>query len=302
MAVSGAINSEVTNTLQIAPDPAPHLLMRVARSAVDHRSFMAYQYARYPFRLSNNLRLDPADPHRVYAYIMNASPGILSGDNLHLGVEVGAEASLYLTDQSATKVHSQSAVQRESGASAQVTWEVKVGCGGYFEYIPEPIILFKSAALTQRMQITLQAQAQMVLSEIIVPGRMASGEFYDFEQFQSRLRMQSPDGDLLFVDNLHVLGRSNPFRRSSWLTDFPIIANFIAVVPGSDLAHLARQLERHAVAAAALQVCDSPLPGCNGLWIRAIATQVSALKAYQRHLLNCVRQLSGTAPLPPIPK
>lgn len=302
MAVSGATNSKVTNTLQIAPDPAPHLLMRVARSATDHCSFMAYQYARYPFRLSNNLRLDPTDLHRVYAYIMNASPGILSGDNLHLSVEVGAEASLYLTDQSATKVHSQSAVQLESGASAQITWQIKVGCGGYFEYIPEPIILFKSAAITQRMQITLHAQAQMVLSEMIVPGRMARGEFYDFEQFQSRLRLQNPEGDLLFVDNLQILGRSNPFKRSSWLTDFPIIANFIAVVPDADLTQLAQKLERHAVPARALQVCDSPLPGCNGLWIRAIATQVSALKTYQRYLLSCVRQISKNASLPPIPK
>ncbi len=298
MAVSGTITSKVTNTIQTAP----HLSLRVARSATDHCSFMAYQYARYPFRLSNNLRLDPTDLHRVYAYIMNASPGILSGDNLHLSVEVGAEASLYLTDQSATKVHSQSAVQRERGASAEVTWNIKVGGGGYFEFIPEPIILFKSAALTQRMEITLHSQAQMVLGEIIVPGRMARGEFYDFEQFQSRLRMQSPDGKLLFVDNLHILGRSNPFKCSSWLTDFPIIANFIAVVPDIELTHLARELERHAVPAATLQVCDSPLPGCNGLWIRAIATQVSALKTYQRHLLSCVRQFSGNVPLPPIPK
>ncbi|PZO54479.1 MAG: urease accessory protein [Phormidesmis priestleyi] len=298
MAVSGTITSKVTNTIQTAP----HLSLRVARSATDHCSFMAYQYARYPFRLSNNLRLDPTDLRRVYAYIMNASPGILSGDNLHLSVEVGAEASLYLTDQSATKVHSQSAVQQESGASAEINWKIKVGCGGYFEFMPEPIILFKSAALTQRMEITLHSQAQMVLSEIVVPGRMARGEFYDFEQFQSRLRIQNPEGDLLFVDNLNVLGRNNLFKCSSWLTDFPIIANFIAVVPDIKLAHLARELERHAVPAIALQVCDSPLPGCNGLWIRAIATQVSALKAYQRHLLSCVRQISGNAPLPPIPK
>ncbi len=63
-----------------------------------------------------------------------------------------------------------------------------------------------------------------------------------------------------------------------------------------------RALQGHGVSAETLQVSDSVLPGCNGLWVRAIATQVSAVKAYQRHLLNCVRQLTKNAALPTIPK
>lgn len=283
----------------------PHLSMRVACSKEKPgTSFIAQQYATYPFRLSGNLRLDPTDLQWVYAYIMNAGPGILSGDDLRLTVEVGDRASLYLTDQSATKVHSKPA----GGESAQVHVSLQVGAGAYFEYVPEPIILFSDAMLTQHMQVILHPQGRLVLSEIIVPGRMARGEFYDFERYQSRLRVQRPTGEVCFADNLRLVGKSNRFKHSPFLTGGPLMGNFIAVVPGIDLRLLVQALETFpltrdgALPKDRLQACSSRLPGCQGLLVRALATQSSDLKAYQHHLLTCVRQLTGQPPLPPIPK
>lgn len=285
---------------------SPHLSIRVACSKENSdTSFVAYQYATYPFRLSSNLRLDPTDPQRVYAYIMSAAPGILSGDDLRLHVEVGDRASLYLTDQSATKVYS----KPTGGESAQVEWTINVGAGAYCEYVPEPIILFNAAMLTQRMQVILHPQGQLVLSEIIVPGRIARGEFYDFERYQSRLRVQRPTGEVCFADNLRLLGKTNRFKHSPLLSECPLMGNFIVVVPGVDLTQLVRAFESFSLLEDGLedgpdrlQACSSRLPGCQGLLVRAIATQVSDLKAYQHHLLNCVRQLTGQVPLPPIPK
>ncbi|MDA0268078.1 MAG: urease accessory protein UreD, partial [Cyanobacteria bacterium] len=278
---------------------APHLSMRVSRAGHPHGpSFIAHQYATYPFRLSGNLALDPTDPKRVYAYIMNACPGILAGDDLHLNLQLGAGASLYLTDQSATKVHS----RPSGGADAQMTWTVQVGAEAYLEYIPEPVILFAASSLTQRMQVTLHPQGRLVLSEIIVPGRLARGECYDFDQFQSRLRVQTPEGALCFADNLRLWGQPHPFQNSAFLTDLPIMGNFIVVVPGVSIADLTQMIQSYGLSVDDLRVGHSPLPGCQGVLVRAISTHVSLLKHYQHHLLNGVRQLTGNAPLPDIPK
>ncbi|MEM8810301.1 MAG: urease accessory protein UreD [Cyanobacteria bacterium P01_G01_bin.38] len=285
--------------LSLAPtETKPHLSMRVSCAGGGQgSSFIAHQYATYPFRLSGNLRLDPTDPHRVYAYIMNACPGLLSGDNLQLALQVGARASLYLTDQSATKVHS----RPMGGSTAHQTWTMAVGAHAYLEYVPEPIILFKSADVTQRMQVTLHPQGRLVLSEMIVPGRLARGEVYNFDRFQSRLRVETPDGQLCFADNQVLLGQSNRFRHSPFLADLPIMGNFILVVPGVALTQLTQTLQTYRLSSE-LRVGHSTLPGCNGLLVRAIATQVSVLKTYQRHVLNCVRQLTDQPPLPDIPK
>jgi len=229
---------------------------------------------------------------------MNASPGVLAGDNLHLKVEVGDRAQLYLTDQSATKVYSKPA----GGNSAQVTWDLKVGAEAYLEFVPEPIILFKAAAMTQTMEVTIHPTGQLVLSERIIPGRLAREGAYSFEAFHSRLRIQSPTGKLYFADNLRLLGQANRFKLSPLFSRLPLLANFIVIAPKISLERLTQALQQFDAPADQLQVCESPLPGCDGLLVRAIASQTSLLEAYQHHLLNCVRQLLNHPPLPHIPK
>ena len=284
---------------------SPQLSLRVAcaaNSQIRDRSFIAHQYASYPFRLSNALALAPDDPQRVYAYIMNAGPGLLAGDDLRMGVEVCDRASLYLTDQSATKVHS-----KPTGApSAQVHCDLKVGRQAYLEYVLEPIILFPAAALKQTTQIHLHAQAHLVLSEIVVPGRLAKGEFYVFDSFESRLQVRSPEGVLQFTDTQKLLGQSNPFRTHCFLTDYPVLGNFLIISPDLDLAQLSQLIHATDVCrnipGNTLQIGSSPLPNCHGLFVRAMATQASVLKYFQHHVLSIARQLLNQPPLPQIPK
>ncbi len=302
-------NSQLSNSqlstppLSTPPISTPQLSIRTACSAADARSYIAHQYATYPFRLSGNLRLDPADSQRVYAYVMNASPGILSGDDLRWSVEVGDRTSLYLTDQSATKVYS----KPPGGQTAKVAGLVQVGAGAYLEYVPEPVILFSAADVTQRLDVRLHPEGRLVLSEIVVPGRLARGECYAFETFQSWLQIEGFDRQLCFVENFRLVGQTSRFRKSKFRICWPITATFVVIFPGLPLNQLSQALqlyidEQGSLQSDSLQACDSPLPNCHGLWIRAIATQVSVLKDYQRHILNTVRRLSGQPPLPIISK
>lgn len=281
------------------------LSLRVACAANGHghgqdlgRSFVAHQYATYPFRLSNNLSLDPSDLHRVYAYIMNAGPGLLAGDDLQVVVEVCDRASLYLTDQSATKVHS----KPPAALPAQMTHTLTVGAQSYLEYVPEPIIFFPDAALKQKTQITLHPQGRLFFSEIVVPGRLARGEFYEFEQFENHLQIKSPEGTLLFVDRLKLLGQSNPFRDHAFLTDYPILGSFLIIAPEIELDPLFQSIEAIDTPSNALQFGSSPLPNCHGLIVKAMATQTSVLKSFQNHLLSTLRQRFNQSALPEIPK
>ncbi|MEL6938340.1 MAG: urease accessory protein UreD [Cyanobacteria bacterium J06598_1] len=289
----------------------PQLSLRVACAANSHspnrtlpnrtlpnRAFIANQYATYPFRLSNALSLDSSDPQRVYAYIMNAGPGLLAGDDLRVVVEVGDRASLYLTDQSATKVHSKPTGE----LPAQMTHVLEVGNHAYLEYVPEPIIFFPAAALKQKTQITLHPNSRLVLSEIVVPGRLARKEIYEFEQFENRLEVRSSEGALHFVDTLKLLGQSNRFRTHRFLTDHPILGSFVVIAPKLDLDRFSQAVEAINTPADNLQIGSSPLPNCNGLFVRAMANKTRAIKIFQHHLLSTTRRLLQQQPLPDIPK
>lgn len=262
-----------------------------------HQTFVSRQYAAYPFRLSNVFRLDLSDLDRAYLYIMNTSPGLLAGDQHQIAVQLEANAKLYLTDQSATKVHSML-----SDATAQVSYTISVGAGAQLEFLPEPLILYADSRLEQTTQVTLHPTGQLFLSELIVPGRLARNEVYQFHSYFSRLQVVSPEGELIFGDAMRLAGKSNRFKHDPLFAALPIIANIVMVLPDISLKALVALDQFSPPEPLQFTAAHSFLPNCNGLLIRAMANNVNVLKAYTQHTLNCTRQISAQSPLPVIPK
>ena len=284
---------EVTTPLKTAD-----LSMRLSCDR-DGRSVVTREYVNYPFRLSRTLRLDRSDPNRAYLYIMSASPGLLAGDNLRVCSQLDANTSLYLTDQAATKVHSMPI----AGTAAKMVYEITVGAGANLEFVPEPLILYTDATLEQITQVRLHPTGRLFISEIILPGRLARGEFYRFHQYFSRLQVTSPTGEILFADAMRLEGKLNPFKENRFFSSLPVICNIFIVLPDIDMKRLSAELEDlEAAACWEIIAGSSLLPHCNGLLVRAMAGSAYGLKIYVQYALNCVRRVSGQPPLPKIPK
>lgn len=265
----------------------------------NRQTFVSRQYAAYPFRLSNVFRLDLKDPTWAYLYIMNTSPGLLAGDKLRVFVELEVNANLYLTDQSATKVHS----MPTPDAIAQVFYTIKVKAGAKLEFIPEPLILYANSRLEQTTQVTLHPTGQLFLSELILPGRLARNEFYEFHSYFNHLEVMSPEGDLIFCDAMRLEGKLNQFKNHFLFATMPVMLNIITVIPSINLKELIADLDSFVLLyALKLTAGNSILPNCNGLLIRAVSDSVTSLKAYTQHALNCVRRISCQTSLPEIPK
>jgi urease accessory protein len=263
------------------------------------QSFALKQYAAYPFRLSRCFYLDRDAPQRAYLYLMNAAPGLFAGDDIAMELRLNAHSQLYLTDQASQKLHS----MPSPGTSAQVNQQVVIGEKACLEYVPEPIILYADGELKQRSQITLHPKGQLFWSEIILPGRLAHQEFYDFRQYDNRLQVTAPDGTLLFTDAMVLAGQGNPFKHQPLFAALPAIANIVTVLPETNLAQLTALLPSFQLGPhQQLQVGHSALPNCNGLVIRAIADSASTLKAYIYFALSHIRQLTHQPPLPEVPK
>ena len=266
---------------------------RVGQTVVTH------QYTAHPLRLSGVFRLDSADSHRAYLYITNTSPGLLAGDNLGLSLKLEAGASLYLTDQAATKVHAMPITDTK----AITDLKIEVGAEASLEFVPEPLILFADAALEQTTRIQLHSDAELFWSEIILPGRLARGECYEFDHYFNRLEITSISGELWFRDALHLEGKHNLFKHSELFASKPVLANLIVVQPQTDLEVLGKNLENlEAANCPDLIVASSVLPESKGLLVRALASKTLGIKKYLKYALNCVRYLGDRSSLPYIPK
>ena len=264
----------------------------------DQQTFVAHQYATYPFRLSRTFRLDKSNSSRAYLYLMNVSPGLLAGDRLHIGIQVEANARAYLTNQSATKVHSMPVLS----SIARTIYAIKVGAKAILEIVPEPLILYKEASFEQFTEVSLHSTSQLFLSEIIVPGRLARAEYYKFNYYLSRLRVLSLEGELIFGDAMRLDGNLNTFKNSFFFLKFPVIANVVVVLPNTELSSLLKKLDVLQEYSSKLILGYSHLPNCNGLLVRIMGTDISSVKICIGHALSYVRQISNQPPLPEIPK
>jgi len=263
------------------------------------QTIVAHQYTTYPLRVSGVFRLDQADVDCAYLYLINTSPGLLAQDHLSMSLSLAADTRMYLTDQAATKVHAMPCQKTQ----ATTAWNIAVGAGASLELVPEPVILFADAALEQTTQINLHPQARLFWSEILIPGRLARGEYYDFRHYHSCLEISSDKGELWFRDVIHLTGKDNTFKHHDLFAAEPILANIIMVQPQVDLAELSQKIANLAFDdCQGILIVSSTLPENKGLLIRVMAPKTSLIKKYITHVLNCVRHLSDRPTLPHIPK
>lgn len=235
------------------------------------------------------------DSDRAYLYVMNTSPGLLAGDEWNISLQLAANSSLYLTDQAATKVHSMPI----NGAKAKTNYDIEIGERATLEFVPEPLILFADAVLEQTTNIKIHPTGCLCLSEIILPGRLARGEYYQFHHYLSRLQVQSTSGELWFKDAMYLEGKLNPFTDSHLFTSSPVLGSLFVVLPEANLALLSASVEDlEAANCSNMTVASSILPHDKGLLIRAIASGTHEMKSYLKYALNCVRRSINQPPLP----
>jgi len=262
------------------------------------KTVCAHRYTSFPFRLSPIFRLEGNDSQRAYLYIMNTSPGLLAGDKLSISWELEKNANLYLSDQSATKVH-----QMSEADQATVTNEIVINENASLEFVPEPIILYKDATLEQYTTIKTHPTAKLFLSEIILPGRLARKESYDFNYYFNRLQITDLNNNLLFADATKLIGKNNPFQDNIIFSSLPIIGNAIAILPKVNLNSLIDIIETSELTNTYnLEASTTVLPTENGIMIRAVAAKTSSIKQYFAYVLDRIRQLTKQSSLPYIPK
>lgn len=260
---------------------------------------IAHQYATHPLRVSQPFRLEKNNQDRVYLYLRNNSPGILAEDELNFSLQLEQDSQLYLTEQAATKVHP---VLNKS-AAAKVNYQIIIKANASLEFVPEPLILYTDAALKQETKIQMHPSSNLFWSEIILPGRLARGESYQFYFYDSCLIVTDPEGKLLFKDRSYWEGKNNQFRDSSLFTYFPIMGTAVAVYPQINCNSLQKAIDNlTATNSEDFAVATSILPYDQGITIRALSKKSQQIKNYFRSVLNEIRSLQKDFSLPKIPK
>ena len=270
------------------------------------KTVLSHRYMAYPLSVSPVFRLeenghgaDKLGAKRAYLYRMNTSPGLLAGDKIGMSVQLAAGAQLYLAEQAATKVHT----MPDLAAQAVVNNWIEVGDRATLEFLPEPLILFADSSLAQNTEITLHATSGLTLGEIILPGRLARGEAYQFRQYLSRLRVSSPEGKVWFAETMRLLGQGNRFAKSALFASGAVLGSLVLILPEviatpQNLTALSATIDKLVEPDSSVDLASSVLPEGRGLFVRAMAQTTREMQACFRGVVNGVRKLRSQPQLP----
>jgi urease accessory protein len=146
----------------------------------------------------------PQSDGSLHVCTMDCSPGLLSGDRYELDFHLTQNTRVFLTNQSFTRVHP---ARRDEDISRQMQ-HVVIEDGATLEFFPEPIMLFRDAAVQLETHIEMAPQSTLMMSDITCAGRIARGECFDFRLWQNRFDVRM-NGELIFCNRQRLQPQSN---------------------------------------------------------------------------------------------
>jgi urease accessory protein len=168
------------------------------------RSVVSHLHATSPLRLVvSRLRGGSrgglhGDRRGAHVSMVTLGGGLVSGDAISLGVDVGPEATLVLTTQASTKVF-----------RGEATQHIAAEVGGLLVVVPEPTACFRGASFDQRTDVSLGAEGSVVLLDGFTSGRPAYGERWDFARLTLRTTL-SREGRLLLREAMSLDSAATP--------------------------------------------------------------------------------------------
>ncbi|TXK77552.1 urease accessory protein UreD [Paenibacillus sp. N3.4] len=151
------------------------------------------------FRYENKT-LDPDMPpmDQIGVYMMDCSPGLMSGDHYEIDMRLQEGARVFLTNQSFTKVHP--SLLDEEASQRQVLY---LAAESMLEYVPEPLMLYKEANLTAEMEVHLGSGSIFIFTDVLCPGRTQRGEVFQYTCYKNKVKVWY-DNELIYYQNQKI--------------------------------------------------------------------------------------------------
>jgi urease accessory protein len=216
------------------------------------------------------------------AVIVNTAGGMTGGDRFGIDIAVGAGARLSVTTAAAEKIY------RSLGPDTEIVITLDVAPGGALAWLPQETIVFDQVRLRRSIDVALARDANLVLAEAAVFGRLAMGEAVIQGSFFDRWRVRV-GGALVFAETLRLDGAIAQGLAKRAVANGGVAVASVIKYPGSDA---------DAAAARALQEDFAGEVGVSAWNGFAVARLVATNGAALRRDLVAVLTAFNAAPLP----
>lgn len=197
----------------------------VFRRNAEGKTYMARQYHKIPLQLLKAHYYDVDGTAIVYS--LNPAGGILQHDRLLTEIESEAGSDAIFTTPGNNKYY------RMDDDCAKVWNRLYVHSGGVLEYLPEHNVPFAESTVYQENEFYVEKGAVLFAADMVTPGRVASGERFDYNRYSSRTCIYI-DGELALYDNCCLEPAKENLERTGLLDGYQSSGSFYVYADGMD--------------------------------------------------------------------
>jgi|APHM01.1.fsa_nt_gi Urease accessory protein UreH len=245
---------------------------------------VSHQYACPPFHLMGDLHHDEQLQDLSTLYIQNPSGGVTQGDRHKIDVKVQSGAQANVSTQSSTKVYGM-----EKNLASSST-EIFVNNGGYLEFMPDPTILYKKSRFFKNLKVTLERGSTLLLSDIVVPGRLARDEFFEFDKYHSKVNI-TYGNNKIFANNYVLNSESIEPDRDGLMKDFRVIGTMNIISDKFDSDKLNSKVYNNVNQLNEITAASSVLPYNTGIVLKILGDTAQSVQDAINHAWNEARNI-----------
>ena len=272
------------------------LVLRLEQDKSNGKTSVKEQYSRVPLYTQRALYLEEALSNMAYMYIISPSGGILQGDRYRMDITLRNHAFAHITTQGATRIY-----RMERNYATQII-NIDVGEDCYFEYIPDQVIPYRDSRFYQEANLSVHDSATLLYSEIITPGRVASGEHFDYDICYMKATAKDHNGRLKFTDVAMLEPKKRDMNVFGVLSNHDVVANMYIITKNKKLQEISMDVNAALKAAPKVYAGASILPSNCGVGIRVLGNSASELRNIIYEIIRVVRKIILDAPFSGIRK
>ena len=230
-------------------------------------------FTKVPLHAQRALYLEESLPSMAYMYIQSPSGGILQGDRYRMDISLSKDAQAHITTQGATRVY-----RMERNFATQII-NIDLGPDAYFELIPDQIIPYRNSRFYQTLRMRVHDSATMIYSEMIVPGRVASGESFEYDICYMKAAGFNQEDQLRFTDIAILEPRKRNISQLGVLSNRSVFGSVYLLCPNTVVKSVKDELNSILSNNTEVVSGASIMPHNSGIIVRLLGDGASALRA-----------------------
>ena len=243
------------------------------------------QYSKVPLFTQRALYLEESIPSMAYMYIISPSGGILQGDRYRMDIKLKNNAYAHITTQGATRVY-----RMENNFATQIV-NVVVDDGCYFEFVPDQIIPYRNSRFYQTVNLNVHDNATMVYSEIIVPGRVATGESFEYDICYMKALAKNQKGRIRFIDIAILEPKKRNLKTLGILGNFDVVGSMYILTMAKYVAELNEAINSSVQKFFKISGGATILPYNSGVLVRMLGSVASDLRNAMYEVIRITRKI-----------